>query len=108
MKVFVVWWVVQLSRSLLVEPKTLWVLDMPLILLSCLVGPSGAVQTVSSKRAVCHYFGRAECVRCPWLLAETKVATIFDNFSTFSYPPESSSHILLNLVVLGTTVAKMA
>ena len=26
------------------------------------------------------YFGRAECVRCPWLLAQTKVATIFDIF----------------------------
>ena len=23
---------------------------------------------------------RAECVRCPWLLAQTKVATIFDIF----------------------------
>jgi hypothetical protein len=23
---------------------------------------------------------RAECVRCPWLLAETKVATILDIF----------------------------
>ena len=29
--------------------------------------------------------GRAECVRCPWLLAQTKVATIFDNFSSCSY-----------------------
>ena len=25
---------------------------------------------------------RAECVRCPWLLAQTKVATIFGIFST--------------------------
>ena len=25
-------------------------------------------------------FGRAECVRCPWLLAQTKVATIFGIF----------------------------
>ena len=27
-----------------------------------------------------YFVGRAECVRCPWLLAQTKVATIFDIF----------------------------
>ena len=27
-------------------------------------------------------FDRAECVRCPWLLAQTKVATIFIPFSS--------------------------
>ena len=38
-----------------------------------------------------HYFSyilvRAECVRCPWLLAETKVATILGIFSHFWAPP---------------------
>ena len=28
----------------------------------------------------CEDFGRAECVRCPWLLAQTKVATILGIF----------------------------
>ena len=46
-----------------------------------IIGLSGAVQTVSdSHRPLFLVIGRAECVRCPWLLAQTKVATIFGNF----------------------------
>ena len=30
--------------------------------------------------AFCSPIGRAECVRCPWLLAQTKVATILGIF----------------------------
>ena len=45
------------------------------------------VMVFSYSQAVLHDSGvprtklvRAECVRCPWLLAQTKVATIFDIF----------------------------
>ena len=34
-----------------------------------------------------HQLVRAECVRCPWLQAELKVATILGNYSTLLLPP---------------------
>ena len=49
-------------------------------------GPSGvcALPLTAGTNEGGHYFRyilvRAECVRCPWLLAQTKVATILGTF----------------------------
>ena len=57
------------------------------------IGPSGlrALPLAAGRNKGGHYFSyilvRAECVRCPWLLAETKVATILGIFSHFWAPP---------------------
>ena len=51
-----------------------------------LIGPSGvrALPLAAGTNEGGHYFAyilvRAECVRCPWLLAQTKVATILHTF----------------------------
>ena len=42
---------------------------------------------------VATIFGRAECVRCPWLLAQTKVATIFITFfSDYNHTEPEYNH----------------